>query len=186
VAAFRLFRNITWYLATIAAYAIAGIAVGIRAQDYHVIGFIGGLRGFLANPLGRGIGAGGNLSLSVSAYDWSRSQQLGHTDLALESAVGVLLYQMGIAGLVVLGVLIWIALILWRQFRITRDRMLLVAALGMLAVMVNGIFQEEALFAPLALGLMCAFAGLMMGSAYRASPVHARGSAALRRPAVAT
>jgi hypothetical protein len=185
-AGLRAFRNVGWYLATIIAYAAAGIMVGIRAQDYHVIGFIGGLRGFLSNPLGRGIGAGGNLSLSVSAYDWSRSQQLGHTDLALESAVGVLLYQMGIAGLVVLGVLIWIALILWRHYRATGDRMLAVAALGILAVMVNGIFQEEALFAPLALGLMCAFAGVMLGSTYRASPVHARAGVALRQAAVAT
>ena len=109
---------------TLAAYACAGIAVGIRAGDYHVIGFIGGLRGFLANPLGRGIGAGGNLSLTVSSFDWSRSQQLGHTDVALESAVGVLLYQMGIAGFVVLGVLFWIVLMLWRQYRLTADRAL--------------------------------------------------------------
>lgn len=184
VAYVGVLRNIAWYLATITAYAIAGIAVGLRAGDYHVIGFLGGLRGFLANPLGRGIGAGGNLTLSVSAYDWSRSQQLGHTDLALESAVGVLLYQMGIAGLVTLGVLFWIALVLWRQFRVTGDRTILVAALGILAVMVNGIFQEEALFAPLAMGLMCTFAGVVLGSAYRLSPVHAKAGAALR-PVVA-
>ena len=169
---FRMFRNIAWYLVTLTAYAIAGIEVGIRAQDYHVIGFLGGIRGFLANPLGRGIGAGGNLSLSVSSFDWSRSQHLGHTDVALESAVGVLLYQMGVAGLVVLGVLLWIALTMWRQFRITGDRTHLVASLGILAVMVNGIFQEEALFAPLALGLMCLFAGLTLGSTYRASTVY--------------
>jgi O-antigen ligase len=120
----------------------------------------------------------------VATYDWSRSQQLGHTDLALESAVGVLLYQMGIAGLIALGVLLWIAFILWRQFRLTGDRMALVAALGMLAVMVNGMFQEEALFAPLAMGLMCTFAGVVLGSTYRLSPIHARPGAELR-PVVA-
>jgi hypothetical protein len=184
VASLGVLRNITWYLATITAYAIAAIVIGLRAGDYHVIGFIGGLRGFLANPLGRGIGAGGNLSLSVATYDWSRSQQLGHTDLALESAVGVLFYQMGIAGLIALGVLLWIAFILWRQFRLTGDRMALVAALGMLAVMVNGMFQEEALFAPLAMGLMCTFAGVVLGSTYRLSPIHARPGAELR-PVVA-
>jgi hypothetical protein len=180
IASLGVLRNIAWYLATITTYAIAGIAVGLRAGDYHVIGFIGGLRGFLANPLGRGIGAGGNLSLSVSAYDWSTSQALGHTDLALESAVGVLLYQMGVAGLVTLGVLLWIALVMWRQFRASGDRMPLAAALGILAVMVNGIFQEEALFAPLAMGLMCTFAGVVLGSTYRLSPVHARPGANLR------
>jgi hypothetical protein len=167
----RMFRNLYWYLFTLAAYACAGIAVGIRAGDYHVIGFIGGLRGFLANPLGRGIGAGGNLSLSVSAFDWSRSQQLGHTDVALESSVGVLLYQMGIAGFVVLGVLFWIVLMLWRQYRLTGERLYAAAALGVAAITVNGIFQEEAMFAPLALGFMCGFAGLMLGGAYRQAPM---------------
>ena len=184
VAKLGIFRSIVWYLGAITTYAVAGIIVGIRASDYHVIGFLGGVRGFLANPLGRGIGAGGNLSLSVSAYDWSKSQALGHTDMALESAVGVLLYQMGIAGLAILGILSWIAFILWRQFRMTGDRMLLVAALGILAVMVNGIFQEEALFAPLALGLMCAFAGIMLGSTYRHSPSRVRVRTTLR-PAAA-
>jgi hypothetical protein len=138
-----------------------------------VIGFIGGLRGFLANPLGRGIGAGGNLSLSVSTFDWSRSQQLGHTDVALESAVGVLLYQMGVAALVVLGVLFWIVLMLWRQYRLTGERLYAAAALGVAAITVNGIFQEEAMFAPLALGFMCGFAGLMLGRAYGNTPLRA-------------
>jgi hypothetical protein len=39
---------------------------------------------------------------------------------------------------------------------------------------VNGIFQEEAMFAPLALGLMCAFAGLLLGATSRALPAYAR------------
>jgi hypothetical protein len=163
----RMFQNLYWYLATLAAYAVAGIAIGIRAADYHVIGFIGGLRGFIANPLGRGIGAGGNLSLTVSAFDWSKSQQLGHTDVALESAIGVLLYQMGVAGLVVLGVLFWIVLALWRHYRLTGERLYAAAALGTAAITVNGIFQEEAMFAPLALGFMLGFAGLMLGGIYR-------------------
>ena len=179
------FRHLAWYLFTLATYAIAGVVVGIRAGDYHVIGFIGGLRGFLANPLGRGIGAGGNLSLNVSSYDWSRSQQLGHTDVALESAVGVLLYQMGVAGLVVLGVLFWIVLTLWRHYRLTGQSLYAAAALGIAAITVNGIFQEEALFAPLALGMMCAFGGLMLGTAYRAAPARVV-MRPLLRPAVAS
>src|SRR5205085_5211168 len=43
----RMFRNLYWYLATLAAHAIAGLAIGIRAGDYHVTGFIRGRRGFL-------------------------------------------------------------------------------------------------------------------------------------------
>jgi hypothetical protein len=181
----QTFRQLAWSLLALAAYAIAGVVVGIRASDYHVIGFIGGLRGFLANPLGRGIGAGGNLSLTVSSFDWSRSQQLGHTDVALESAVGVLLYQMGIAGLVILGVLFWIVLMLWRHYRLTGQSLFAAAALGIAAITVNGIFQEEALFAPLALGLMCAFGGLMLGSAYRGAPARLALRPVLR-PAVAS
>jgi hypothetical protein len=180
----RMFRNLYWYLLTLAAYALVGIVVGIRAADYHVIGFIGGLRGFIANPLGRGIGAGGNLSLTVSAFDWSKSQQLGHTDVALESAIGVLLYQMGVAGFVVLGVLFWIVLALWRHYRLMGERLHAAAALGTAAITVNGIFQEEAMFAPLALGFMLGFAGLMLGGIYRApQPRAARRSPV--RPAVA-
>jgi len=52
--------------------------------------------------------------------------------------------------------------------------------------MVNGIFQEEALFAPLALGLMCAFTGVVLGAAFRTSPVHARAGFGARQPSVAT
>jgi hypothetical protein len=141
--------------------------MGIDARDYHVIGLIGGLRGFLKNPLGHGIGSGGNLSLDMTTIDWNRSQNLGSTDVAVESAVGVLLYQMGVFGLVLLGLIGWIAIKLWRRYLDTRERVCAVAALGLLAITVNGIFQEEALFAPLALGLLLAFSGLLLGRAYR-------------------
>jgi hypothetical protein len=163
----KFFKSIGWYGATLVVYATAGILIGIQSQDYHVLGLIGGLRGFVSNPFGHGIGAGGNLSLNVAALDWSRSQHIGHTDIAVESAVGVLLYQMGVAGLFVLTALGWIVLALWRQFRLTHQTAYAAAALGIGAITVNGIFQEEALFAPLALGMMCALAGLMLGSAYR-------------------
>ena len=65
----RMFRGygLLWcFVAVLAVYAAAGIVVGIRLGDYHVIGFIGGLKGFLSNPIGHGIGAGGNLSVDVS------------------------------------------------------------------------------------------------------------------------
>jgi hypothetical protein len=169
----RLFRG-SWtlhlYLLVLSAFATIGIVTGIRAQDYHVIGFIGGLKGFLSNPLGRGIGAGGNLSLNTSSIDWTQSQQLGHTDIAVESAIGVLLYQVGIFGILILLVLGWIAIRLWKLYRQTGDRLYALAALGLLTIAVNGIFQEEALFAPLAFGMLAALAGLMLGRAYRTVP----------------
>jgi hypothetical protein len=156
------------YSILLAAYALGGIALGIRVQDYHVIGFLGGLRGFVSNPLGRGIGVGGNLSMNMTTIDWSKSQYLGHTDTAVESAVGVLLYQMGIFGAALLGLLIWLAIKLWRVYLESGDRLFAAGAFALLVVMVNGIFQEEALFSPLALGMVLGLAGLLLGRAYRA------------------
>jgi hypothetical protein len=156
----------------LAAYVAAGILTGIRTQDYHVMGFIGGLRGFVSNPLGRGIGVGGNLSIDMSTVDWSKSQHLGHTDIALESSVGVLLYQMGVFGAVIFAALAWIAVRLWKQYLHSRERLYAAAAFALLAVTANGVFQEEAMFAPLALGIVLAFAGLLLGRAHRGAVYH--------------
>ena len=155
------------YAAVLLLYVATGIAAGIAAQDYHVIGFIGGLKGFLANPLGRGIGIGGNLALDMSTIDWSRSQHLGHTDVAVESAVGVLLYQMGICGAVVLGIFAWLAVRLWGWHLRAGGRLYATGCFAVLAIMANGVFQEEAIFAPLALGIVMGLAGLLLGRACR-------------------
>jgi hypothetical protein len=176
----RHVRRLWLFMGLLCAYAAAGIAAGIATSDYHVIGFIGGLRGFLSNPIGHGIGAGGNLSLTVAAIDWSRSQGLGHTDVAVESAIGVLLYQMGVAAILIVGAMVWTAARLWHVYKRTGDRVYAAAALGILVITVNGIFQEEALFAPLALGIMGALAGLLLGSAYRILPADAAGVKARR------
>ena len=155
------------YAAVLLLYVASGIAAGIAAQDYHVIGFIGGLKGFLANPLGHGIGIGGNLALDMSTIDWSRSQYLGHTDVAVESAVGVLLYQMGICGAVVLGIFAWPAVKLWGWHLRAGGRLYATGCFAVLAIMANGVFQEEAIFAPLALGIVMGLAGLLLGRACR-------------------
>jgi hypothetical protein len=164
----RGFAPLWIFLALLVAYAAAGIVAGIRTGDYHVIGFLGGLKGFFANPIGRGIGVGGNLSIDMATrLDWSRSQSLGHTDVAVESAVGVLLYQMGVFGAVVLAVFAWIAVRLWRLYLVTGNRACAAVAFSVLVVVINGIFQEEALFAPLAMGLVLAMAGLLLGRGCR-------------------
>lgn len=163
----RGFAPLWCYAALLLGYAVTGIAVGLNTQDYHVIGFIGGLRGFLQNPLGHGIGLGGNLSLNMTTIDWSRSQNLGSTDVAVESAVGVLLYQMGVVAIALLALLIAVVAILWRNYLRTRDRTPAALALGLLTITVNGIFQEEALFSPLALGLMLALCGMALGRGCR-------------------
>ena len=163
----RGFAALWIFAAALLAYVGSGIAAGIAAQDYHVIGFIGGVKGFVANPLGRGIGIGGNLALDMSTIDWSRSQHLGHTDIAVESAVGVLLYQMGICGAVILGVFCWLAVKLWKWHLRAGGRLYAVASFALLAILANGVFQEEALFAPLALGIVMGLAGLLLGRACR-------------------
>lgn len=172
----RHLRRLWLFAGLLCAYAAIGITAGIATSDYHVIGFIGGLRGFFSNPIGHGIGAGGNLSLNVSAIDWSRSQWLGHTDVAVESAIGVLLYQMGVAAILIVALLGWVAARLWNLYKRTGERLYAAGALGILVITVNGIFQEEALFAPLALGIMAALAGLLLGRAYRILPARAAGA----------
>jgi hypothetical protein len=169
-------HHLLWlYGAVLLTYAAVGVVAGIRLQDYHVIGFIGGLNGFLKNPLGHGIGAGGNLSMDMSSINWTQSQHLGETDVAVESAIGVLLYQMGIGGILLLGLLAWVALRLWRLHMRSGDRLAAVTALGLLTMAVNGIFQEEALFAPLALGLLACIAGMLLGRAHRGEEASSGG-----------
>lgn len=155
------------YVGLLAVYVAIAISTGIRGGDYHVIGLMGGLKGFLKDPIGHGIGVGGNLSVNMTALDWSRFQQQGETDVAVESAVGVLLYQMGVAGALLLALQFWIARKTWTLYAQSGNRVTGMAAIGMLSIMANGFFQEEALFAPLALGIIFALAGLMLGRAYR-------------------
>jgi len=132
------------------------------------------------NPIGRGIGVGGNLVVDVATVDWSRSQHLGQIDPVMESAVGVLFYQMGVFALVPLAVLVWLAFKLWGLHMRSGDRLFAAAAFSLLTITVNGIFQEEALFSPLAVGVVLALAGLLLGRAYRTMPV---GAAAVRHAA---
>lgn len=161
-------------IAVLAVYAAAMVVNGIVTGDYHVIGLIGGLKGFLANPIGHGIGSGGNLTGSVSLEEWNKAQEMGSFEGAVESAVGVLLYQMGLAALPVLAYFVEVARQAWRRY--ARSGLLHqgLAAFGILVGLVNGLFQEEALFSPLALGLMTAFAGLVLGAAERVETREAR------------
>jgi hypothetical protein len=94
----------------------------------------------------------------------------------MESAVGVLFYQMGIFALVPLATLVWLAVKLWGLYMASRDRLFAAGAFALLTITVNGIFQEEALFSPLALGVVVALAGLLLGRAYRAVPAEAEAA----------
>jgi hypothetical protein len=152
----------------LALYAILGIYTGLQIEDYHVLGFMGGWNGFLQRPFGRGLGVGGNLSEGYASIDWSAAQQAGAVDGAVESAVGVLLYQMGIAALIPLGFYLAMALKAWRLYAYSGLLTQGLASFGVMIVLVNGIFQEEALFAPPALGLLMCLTGLVIGNALRA------------------
>lgn len=148
-------------------YAIFVFLTGRSAGDFHVLGLLGGLNGFVRQPWGHTLGQGGNLSTHFSKINWSKFQHAGAADTALESAIGVMLYQMGVAAIPVLLVYMWIARICWRLHRSLRSPALAMSASAIAVVLVNGIFQEEALFAPLALGLVMAFAGLALGATDR-------------------
>jgi hypothetical protein len=161
------------FVAVLAIYAAAGIIAGIKMQDYHVIGFVSGVASLLGNPIGHGIGVGGNLVVEVATIDWNRSQHLGQMDQVMESAVGVLFYQMGVFALVPLATLVWLAVKLWGLYMASHDRLFAAGTFALLTITVNGIFQEEALFSPLALGVVVALAGLLLGRAYRTTPAEA-------------
>jgi hypothetical protein len=155
------------------AYAVIAIRIGLQIGDYHVIGFMGGWHGFLEKPFGRGLGVGGNLSDGYFSIDWSAAQQAGTMDGAVESAIGVLLYQMGIAALAPLGFYLAVGLKAWRLYAASAILTQGLAGFGIIVVLVNGIFQEEALFAPPALGLLLALAGLVIGNQMRTRQVSA-------------
>ncbi|HLJ71094.1 MAG TPA: hypothetical protein VKU03_07240 [Roseiarcus sp.] len=171
-------------------YATFVFWTGAQNGDFHVLGLIGGLKGFLADPIGHTLAEGGNLSTNFAAIDWTKYQHQGSTDIAVESAIGVLFYQMGIAAAGVLAIYLFFARVAWRLFRALRAPALALAAGSIAVILVNGLFQEEALFAPLALGLVMALAGLSFGAADRLvratalnAPPARRGAGAVGAPA---
>lgn len=148
-------------------YIVAGILVGLAIGDFHVLGFMGGVYNFLGNPFGHGLGAGGNLSTNFSTLDWSDYQAAGRTPIAIESAIGVMMYQMGFAAFVYVGTCIWIA---WKTVSLgarTGHSLHIAAGFALLTVLVNGIFQEEAIFSPSGIGLIMALNGMILGAAMR-------------------
>lgn len=155
------------FLGIMIVYAAAVFRSGMGSGDYHVLGLLGGLNGFAGNPLGHTLGQGGNLSVAFAEIDFQKYQQAGLSDLAVESAIGVLLYQMGVCGLALIAVYGWIAALCWRLFRQLRLPSLALATALIVVTLFNGLFQEEAMFAPLALGLVMLIVGLTLGAVDR-------------------
>lgn len=154
----------------IGCYVTFAIVFGMQRGDFHVIGLIGGVTGFLRNPLGHGIGVGGNLSAdSKEGVDWIAAQHAGMADFALESAVGVLLYQLGIGCAAIIAVF-WGVLgaarpIGARAKALPRPSDALFIAVAM--TIVNGLFQEEA-YSPYALGIAMLLAGVAVSNNHAA------------------
>jgi hypothetical protein len=150
-------------------YFFGGILIGLNIGDFHVLGFMGGVYDFLGNPIGYGLGDGGNLATEFHKLDWSAYQAEGRTPMAMESAVAVMMRQMGIAAFALLACYVWIG---FQTFKLSlRSKVSLhsIASFGLFIILVNGVFQEEALFSPLALGTMMALNGHILGSALRST-----------------
>ncbi len=155
-------------LAALAVFAVFVFRSGLANGDYHVLGLLGGVHGFLRDPLGHTLGQGGNLSIpDFAALNWSKFQHQGAADVAVESAVGVMLFQLGVASVAAFAFYAWIARTALRIYEKTKAPALAFAVGAIVVTMVNGLFQEEAYFAPLALGLVMGLVGLSLGATDR-------------------
>jgi hypothetical protein len=134
-----------------------------------VLGLIAGVRDFLGNPLGQGLGLGGNLSSTSINLDWDRAQGEGAAAVPVESAVGVMLYQMGIGSFVFFGFLAALAVSAGRRLIETGRPDFLFAFVAIVTISANAVLQEEAFFSPLALGLALLLTGVSFGTHIRAA-----------------
>jgi hypothetical protein len=158
-------------------YVTFGITVGLGNNDYHVLGFLSGVHSLMSNPLGHGLGVGGNLSAAAQAgFKMDGPGGFTHVgaDFALESAVGVLLYQTGIASLLVFAVFIAVLsagplgeLRGNRLQPLRQDIMFFAVA----AIMVNGVYQEEA-YSPYAAGMLVLLCSCIIANGRRPHTVY--------------
>lgn len=158
------------FVAWAAVYISGAIVVGLLIQDQHVIGLLTAIRKFPSAPFGVGLGVGGNLADStVEAYAvgqaWEVWRESGAAEHALESAVGVLLYQVGIPAIALVVFLV----------RVVRDGLARanpedagiarVIAIALTIVLTNGLFQEEAA-SPYGSGLLLSISGALLARAH--------------------
>ncbi len=157
-----------------AFYIIYGIRTGIQIGDFHALGFMGGVYGFLSNPLGHGLGAGGNMGTTVSKAYWEKMQHAGAADVGLESAVGVMLYQMGVGSIAIFAALVR----LLQKAPIGTSPRPGAAPTDLLFIglwigLTNGVFQEEA-YSPYAVGLLVLFCAILAANGRRRAIFHER------------
>ncbi len=155
----------------ISAYITAVTYYGLASQDFHILGLIGSIHGFLADPLGRGVGVGGNMSTQslkdATMETLQRFQHQGTADFALESGFGVMLYQLGIATLVFLVFYHCIFRSIWDKITAQgADKRMVILPLALILVLVNSLFQEEA-FSPVSIGLWLFLSGFFLAGKWR-------------------
>jgi hypothetical protein len=150
-------------------YAATAFQIGYSGGDFHVLGLLGGVNGFLSLPIGHTLGDGGNHSIpDFSQLEWGAFQHSGASNVAVESAFGVMLYQLGVCAAVVIGFYLWIARIGWRLYKRTGLPAFAFATSAIAICLVNGLFQEDAYFVPLSLPVVMGLVGLTLGAADRA------------------
>jgi len=164
---FRAGLTLTAVMALALTWTTAAIAYGATHGDYHVLGLAAGMRDFLANPLGQGLGLGGNLSSTSINLSWANAQAEGAASVPVESAVGVMLYQMGIGSLVFFGFLAALAAATRRQLIETGDPDFLFGFVGIVTISANAVLQEEAFYSPLALSFCLLLVGVSLGTRWR-------------------
>jgi hypothetical protein len=145
----------------------AAIAFGIRSGDFHVLGFFAGLKEFAGDPLGQGLGIGGNISSGAARIDWDMSQAEGAANIPVESAVGVMLYQMGVGAVVFFGFLVALAVACYRLLMRTGNNDFLAGFVLLVVISANAVLQEEAFYSPLVLGFALILVGVALGSEIR-------------------
>lgn len=87
--------------------------------------------------------------------------------MPVESAVGVMLYQMGIGSFVFFGFLAALAATAARRLVETGRSDFLFAFVAVVTISANAVLQEEAFFSPLALGLALLLTGVSFGNTIR-------------------
>ncbi len=147
----------------------AAVVIGVRTGDFHVLGFFAGLREFVGDPLGQGLGIGGNISSDAAKIDWDMSQAEGAANIPVESAVGVMLYQMGIGAFVFFGFLVALAVACYGFLMKTRNNGFLAGFVLLVVISANAVLQEEAFYSPLVLGLALTLVGVALGTHIRRS-----------------
>jgi hypothetical protein len=149
-------------------YAGVIFQIGYAGGNFHVLGLLGGVNGFLSLPIGHTLGEGGNQSIAdFSQLDWGSFQRSGASTVAVESAFGVLIYQMGVFAAAVIGFYLWIAWTCWRLYKTTGAPAFAFSTSAIAICLVNGFFQEDAYFVPLSMPVVMGLAALTLGAADR-------------------